>query len=400
MWVGVLKKRHRFRNGMGSVRIEFRVVTAFRSGRVSDWNGVGSDRISGQRGFPHWMSFTSGRVLARDEFCFVLISFFGFVSDRFCFFWVFFCFVLVGSVFCFVFISFFGFVFFFVSHRSVFSVSFRIGFVFFGFFFHFGQFRFFVSFSSVFSVSFFFFFFCFVLVSFFNFSFDFLFRFDRFFSFVSDRLRSFQFFCFVWFWFQVFLFRFSPSFGSVLIFSVLCFVWWVSVRFQFFVSFWSLSFLFGLGFLFRFGRLFVSTFCSILIGFFSVSLRIGFNLLSFFCFVCSVSGFLFRFGRFFCFAFDFFFFFCFVLVGFGFNFFVSFWLLSFLFGFGIFCFDLVAFISVRFGFFVSFWLVFPVSFWFGVLTFSSFCIVLVWSVSIFLFRSGRFRFLYRHKQKV
>ncbi|KAJ0912299.1 hypothetical protein HanRHA438_Chr06g0272701 [Helianthus annuus] len=343
MWVGVLKKRHRFRNGMGSVRIEFRVVTAFRSGRVSDWNGVGSDRISGQRGFPHWMSFTSGRVLARDEFCFVLISFFGFVSDRFCFFWVFFLFRFGRFGFLFRFHQFFRFRFFLFRIGQFFQFRFGSVLFFSGFFFHFGQFRFFVSFSSVFSVSFF------------------------------------------------FLFR-----------LVLCFVWWVSVRFQFFVSFWSLSFLFGLGFLFRFGRLFCFDFLfhfdRVLFGFVADWFQ---SFEFFFCFVCSVSGFLFRFGRFFWFAFDFFFFFvscwsvsvsiflfrfgcfhfCLVSV-----FFVSIWLLSFLFGLGI--------------FFVSFWLVFPVSFWFGVLTFSSFCIVLVWSVSIFLFRSGRFRFLYRHKQKV
>ncbi|KAJ0809555.1 putative glycosyl transferase, family 17 [Helianthus annuus] len=66
MWVGVLKKRDKFRIGTGSVRIEFRIGTE-RSWFESNFR---SARVSGRHDFSHGTRFTSGRILALDGFQF------------------------------------------------------------------------------------------------------------------------------------------------------------------------------------------------------------------------------------------------------------------------------------------------------------------------------------------
>ncbi|MFS7966611.1 hypothetical protein Hanom_Chr09g00775831 [Helianthus anomalus] len=206
-------------------------IGASRFGSGSDRHGFphetgfGSQRVLGRHEFPH------GTISGRDEFrfvfvfCFGLVGFFGFESVSI---FSFFCFVSV-SVFCFRLVG-FGFVR--LSFVLIVFFLFRVGLIliFSAFLFRFSS-VFFVSFWSVlilfwfrfgllsilsafllhfglvsiFSVFFFFFFFffffgsvfCFYLVVYsvsFRFGFEFLFRFDGFFSFVSDRFQSFQFF--------------------------------------------------------------------------------------------------------------------------------------------------------------------------------------------------------------
>ncbi|MFS7976032.1 hypothetical protein Hanom_Chr10g00887721 [Helianthus anomalus] len=68
MWVSVLKKRDKFRIGMGSVQIEFRAETGFGTTQVLDRNGVGSGQVSSRHGFRIVTGFGLTRVSAQDEF--------------------------------------------------------------------------------------------------------------------------------------------------------------------------------------------------------------------------------------------------------------------------------------------------------------------------------------------